>query len=196
MEASRTDREPWNGLDRFLFRRRMGRIRKFIPDGCTLLDVGCGYHFELLKYFHDRLGIGYGADIQVSDLKLPPIELFRLDLGNDDLPLPDESVDIVTFLAVLEHLEHPHHILGEIRRVLTSRGRLLLSTPTPPAQPILELLCHTGILRNRDALDHKVLYSRKLLDAVLGDNGFRLVDHRYFQLGLNQFGWAEKRRKP
>ncbi|MDD8026879.1 MAG: class I SAM-dependent methyltransferase [Acidobacteriota bacterium] len=201
MSTDRTEREPWNGLDRFLFRRRMGRIREFVPRDCVLLDVGCGYHFELLKHFRNRLRAGYGADLQVPDLQVPdlqvpPIELFRLDLGHDDFPLPEGSVDVVTFLAVIEHLDDPGPVLGEIRRVLMPRGTLLLTTPTPPAQPILASLCHTGLLRNRDALDHKILYTRARLAAVLENSGLRLVEHRYFQFGLNQFGRAEKIGKP
>lgn len=192
MTARRAEQEPWNGLDRFLFRRRMARIAGWIPEGGVLLDVGCGYHYRLLRHFGGRLKRGFGVDLEVPDLEIPPLRLFRIDLRRDDIPLPDGSVDAVTLLAVIEHLTDPGRMLRECRRVLADRGSLLLTTPTPPAQPILELLCRSRLLRNRDALDHKVLFTRRSLEGSLAAHGFRLVSHHYFQLGLNQVARAEK----
>jgi SAM-dependent methyltransferase len=174
----------------------MARIAGWIPDGGVLLDVGCGYHYRLLRHFRDRLKLGIGIDLEVPDTDLPPLRLRRIDLRREALPLPDGSVDTITLLAVLEHLEDPGRLLGECRRVLADGGALLLTTPTPPAQPILELLCRSRLLRNRDALDHTILFTRRRLERTLAAGGFRLVFHRYFQLGLNQVAKAEKAARP
>ena len=46
-----------------------------------------------------------------------------------DLPLPDESVDVVVNFQVIEHLWDQAAFIAECRRVLRPGGRLLVSTP-------------------------------------------------------------------
>jgi len=196
MPGRREKKEPGTVLDRFLFRRRMARIEAAVPEGAVLLDVGCGYHYRLLKHFRSRLRQGYGVDLQVPELDAPPLRLFRIDLERDRIPLPDGSADVITLLAVIEHLADPGPVLRECWRVLAPGGKRLLTTPTPPAQPILALLCRARLLRNRDALDHKALYTRRSLAAALAAHGLRLTSHRYFQIGFNQVGQAVKSERP
>lgn len=45
------------------------------------------------------------------------------------LPLSDASADTIIILEVVEHLRHPREAMQEIARVLSPRGRLLLSMP-------------------------------------------------------------------
>jgi SAM-dependent methyltransferase len=53
-----------------------------------------------------------------------------LDLESDPVPLPDDSVDLVLCLEVLEHFVFdPMHALKEINRILKPGGTLFLSTP-------------------------------------------------------------------
>jgi len=56
---------------------------------------------------------------------------FKLcDLSKDKIPFSDETFDLVFLCEVLEHLPvHPLEILEEIRRVLRTRGILILTTP-------------------------------------------------------------------
>jgi ubiquinone/menaquinone biosynthesis C-methylase UbiE len=50
-------------------------------------------------------------------------------MSKDPIPLPDESVDLVLALEVIEHLINPDHMLREARRVLRRGGSLVVSTP-------------------------------------------------------------------
>ena len=45
------------------------------------------------------------------------------------LPLPDSCIDRVILAHSLETAEHPHELLGEIWRILTPGGRLILIVP-------------------------------------------------------------------
>jgi len=49
------------------------------------------------------------------------------------LPFGDETFDTVLCTEVIEHVEKDGHALGEASRVLKKGGRLVLSTPIPPA---------------------------------------------------------------
>ena len=53
-----------------------------------------------------------------------------LNLEKDYLPFKDESVDVVIFFEILEHLLYdPMHVLLEINRILKINGVLFISTP-------------------------------------------------------------------
>jgi SAM-dependent methyltransferase len=48
----------------------------------------------------------------------------------DSLPLPDSSVDLVMLVHALEMSARPRELMAEIRRVLTSGGRLIVVAPS------------------------------------------------------------------
>ncbi len=179
--------EQWNFVDLKLAEMRLNKIKKYIPKDSIVLDVGCGYHYKLLKQLRDYIKKGYGIDFTVSEKEEKKITLFSQDISKDKFPIKDNSVDIVINLAVIKHLISPTTMLSEIYRVLNSSGILLLTTPTPPSKPILEFCCHAGIFKNKDALDHKIYYSKNMLVEILKKHNFNIIKHSYFQFGLNQF---------
>jgi 2-polyprenyl-3-methyl-5-hydroxy-6-metoxy-1,4-benzoquinol methylase len=66
----------------------------------------------------------------------PNVYSIDLDAANDPdqvadahaLPFPDNSYDVVICREVLEHVENPFVVMGELYRVLAPGGTLLLST--------------------------------------------------------------------
>jgi len=50
-----------------------------------------------------------------------------------DIPLADESIDLILCTEVLEHILDDRRALDEIRRTLSPNGWLLITVPTPPA---------------------------------------------------------------
>jgi ubiquinone/menaquinone biosynthesis C-methylase UbiE len=64
-----------------------------------------------------------------TDLRVLP---GRVDFAADAscLPLPDDSVDAVLALEVLEHVPRPHSVLEEMARVLKPGGRVVISVPS------------------------------------------------------------------
>lgn len=185
--------EKWNYVDLVLSQMRINKIRKYIHNDSTIVDVGCGYHFKLLKTLEPFFKIGYGFDMQVSTNNYNnKIFLHDLDITTDKYPIKDNIIDVVISLAVIEHLYNPDHMLNESKRILKKGGLLLMTTPTPPSKPILEFCCYTNIFKNKDALDHKIYYSKKMLIHALKKAGFKIVKHKYFQFGLNQYVVAQK----
>lgn len=51
------------------------------------------------------------------------------DCDNKELPLEDDSTDLVFLLDVFEHLHNPYFVMKEISRILREKGVLILSTP-------------------------------------------------------------------
>jgi len=103
-------------------------IRRFSPTG-RVLDLGTGEgHFAWkLKQAGYRVLAG---DLAPAGrfIKQGQIPYLRLDLSRD-LPLKDNSVDLVTALDVIEHLPDPGGFTRELNRLLRPGGVLILSLP-------------------------------------------------------------------
>ncbi|KAA8709813.1 class I SAM-dependent methyltransferase [Helicobacter canis] len=111
------------------------------------------------------------------------------------LPFPNESFEIITMLAVLEHLHHPQAMLEEIARVLKPDGILLLTVPSHLAKPVLEFLAfRLKIVSEAEIADHKRYYNKRdLRELVASVPELTLTKHTYFQLGMNNFAIIHKR---
>jgi ubiquinone/menaquinone biosynthesis C-methylase UbiE len=121
-------------LSRF-YNNHFYRLRKFVervaasahPED-VLLDVGAGncqykpYFAGKCKYLSQDVG---GKDITHT------YTYDQINIRSEvyDIPLPDESVDIILCTQVLEHLKYPARAIKEMHRLLKPGGRLYLSTP-------------------------------------------------------------------
>lgn len=108
--------------------------------GHRVLDAGCGSGPMTLAL------IERGADVSAFDVSGPMIEIARRRLPQADLrvhdlsdPLPwdDDAFDSVVASLVLHYLSDWSKPLAELRRVLASGGRLLVSVNHPGAFPIV-----------------------------------------------------------
>ncbi|HVF83663.1 MAG TPA: methyltransferase domain-containing protein [Sphingomicrobium sp.] len=90
-----------------------------VARGSTIVDLGCGEmpYADALR----SLGIKYrGADLGSGA---------ELAIGTDGrVPLPDGSAEAVLSVQVLEHVRNLGAYCSEIRRLLKTKGVLLLST--------------------------------------------------------------------
>src|ERR1035438_3750054 len=115
-------------INPFYFARRglYQGIKQLAPlIGGEILDVGCGVKpyknlFQCKSYT--------GIDVEQSG---HPHEKENIDLFYDGhhIPFDDSSFDAVVTFEVLEHVFHPEEFLSEIKRVLKTRGKLLLTVP-------------------------------------------------------------------
>jgi 2-polyprenyl-3-methyl-5-hydroxy-6-metoxy-1,4-benzoquinol methylase len=166
------------------------RIRRVLPvlrrhDECRLLDIGCGWDARLLREVEPYIASGVGVDQRAPEIAEGKIRTHRMTLA-DRLPYADGSFDVVTMLAVLEHLEMPEALLEEVRRVLVPGGSLVLTVPSKAARPVLEFLAfRLGVVSQTEIADHKAYYDRRTLLCILDKAGLLLVKHRYFQFGMN-----------
>jgi len=181
-------KEPF--LEPVLRRMRIGMVLdeiKRIPD-CKLLDVGCGFNHKFLYTVEPWISHGTGIDFKVPEVRSKKIRTIQATL-NETLPFAENSFDIVTMLAVLEHLDRPREICREIVRVLKPGGRLVLTVPGKWAKPVLEFLSfRLGIVNRVEIEDHKKYYDLLELEELVQSAGnLIIVKHALFQLGMNNF---------
>lgn len=176
--------------------RRM-RLRRVLPvvrryPGCALLDIGCGWEARLLRAVEPLIARGVGVDFKAPRARSPKIETRQLTLARE-LPFASSTFDVVTMLAVLEHLAHPLEIVREISRVLKPGGRLVLTVPSNAAKPVLEFLAfRLKVVSEAEIRDHKRYYNRASVQSLVAECGLRVETHRYFQFGMNNFLVAAK----
>jgi methionine biosynthesis protein MetW len=104
---------------------------RFVTPETTVLDVGCGdgshYGRWLASIAHEYHGLDI-SDAAVASARQYNINAQRHDLQSP-FPFSDEVFDTVLCIGVLEHLFAPAYALREMRRVIKSGGRIILSVP-------------------------------------------------------------------
>jgi ubiquinone/menaquinone biosynthesis C-methylase UbiE len=107
-------------------------VRKNLTPQERYLNIGCWdgtatVLYDPVKKFQEISGVDI-SESAVSEAQAKGVKAYAVDLNWEGLPFPDSYFDIITFIAVIEHLIDPHHILQEIRRVSRFDGRLLIGT--------------------------------------------------------------------
>jgi SAM-dependent methyltransferase len=110
----------------------------FVP-GKRVLDLGCGAGLGTRTLIAAGAASVTGIDVRpealavarAADTHARPEAWLEHDLDRV-LPLPDDSVDVVVALEVLEHIHNQQQLIDEIRRVLTPDGVAFISIPHRP----------------------------------------------------------------
>jgi len=133
-----------------------------------VLDYGCG----IGDFLHFRPStIGVDINQHNVDYCVASKQNALLIEKSKPLPFPDETFSGVIMDNVLEHIE-PHEaskVLLEIARVLKPRANFLIGVP--------------GTKGYQSDLDHKVMYTKEGLVALMHEFGFTL--RKAFYMPLN-----------
>ena len=168
-------------LDLYLAKKRCkmaARHLRVVPHRHRILDIGCGAYPLFLTQidFVEKHGVDQGIsnDLQESAMRRG-IALRAMDLQKETvLPWEENSFDVVSMLAVFEHIEPENlpFLLGEIHRVLKPHGRYIMTTPAPWAAGVLRLLAKLKVISPAEIADHRGAYNHSDLKAYLLDAGF------------------------
>lgn len=97
------------------------------------LDAACGtgrHSVTLAAHGHDVIGVDQSLEmLELAATKVPGAEFRVGDVTA--LPVPDDSVDLVLCGLALSHLRDIGQAIGEFRRVLRPRGRLIVTDVHP-----------------------------------------------------------------
>jgi len=169
------------------------------PKGC-IVDIGCGRHplFLASSDFAEKIGLDKSFPSSDSQpISSDNIRLVRHDIEEDgNLPLKSNCCDVVTMLAVIEHLEPERlkPLFAEICRVLKPGGIYIITTPAPWSDTLLRTMAKLKLVSSAEIDEHKGVYDRTSIFAMLVSACFRKEHIRggYFELGLNVWAAATK----
>ena len=96
-----------------------------------LLNKYLSFHLELANFFGDDVEGDRGVQEVCSTTgEKHTFEYAHFNIETNRFPYPDDSLDVVVFSEILEHLvRSPDSAVGECRRVLRRGGYLILTTP-------------------------------------------------------------------
>ncbi len=171
------------GLEPSDFELRRRFLLERVEPGERVLDLGCGE-----GAFAAALRRG-GAHVLAADIAEEPLRrasrrnpgLEVVLLAEEDAwGLPDVAFDVVWVGEVIEHVADTAGWLSELRRVLRSGGRLLLSTPaTGPSQLLGAALSRRAFAARFDPRsDHLRFFNRATLAELISQFGFERVSVR------------------
>jgi len=146
-----------------------------LPDGATILDLGCGTGGNLAmlaRFGHlSACEADEGARGMAVARQVVPVEAGALP---DQLSYPPSSFDLVVMTDVLEHVEQDRPALVSVARLLRPGGRLVLTVPALP-----------WLWTARDeAHYHFRRYTRATLAAALHAGGFGIERLAYYNMLL------------
>lgn len=170
--------DSWIPLQRYWQRKRFEIIRNFVasPAGGRILDIGCGSS----RIVQTLPGV-VGTDLAMRKLRwlrAPGRHLFQGDMNR--LPFRDGVFDTVICSEVIEHIPKEDVRLGEIIRVISPGGLLVLGTPDYSRKRWLLLEWVYGkVFPNGYVKEHINRYSREGLRKELTDLGLEILSYRY-----------------
>lgn len=133
-EASRDEiKDPYIST---MYWQKKRDIINLLPENAeNILDVGCGTgRFEEIL-----LGQGFNIDVIAIDISKKSIHVAKSKLNSEkfeflcgdvaSLPFKDDSFDCCVLIEVIEHISNKESVLKELKRVLKTRGKLIITTP-------------------------------------------------------------------
>lgn len=172
------------GLDRHLQKRRIQVALPWIPPGAHVLDVGCA-DGALFRLGRSKIPSGVGIDTRESETWAGEAYERRLGKFPDDLG-PGDKFDAVAMLAVVEHVaaEELTRWAEAVPTILRPEGRLVITTPSPMVDHILDAGIKLRVIDGMEAEEHHGFDPGEVPD-IFAVAGMRLEHTSRFELGLN-----------
>ncbi|MEH3055199.1 MAG: class I SAM-dependent methyltransferase [Patulibacter minatonensis] len=156
------------------------RMVRLVGADRRVLDAGCssGYLTErLVRNGCTVVGLEYDAEAAAVAGRWCE-QMLVGDIETMDLPLEEESFDVVLCGDLIEHLRNPQAAMARLRPFLRPGGRLVLSTPNV-ANWSVRLMLLFGRFRytERGLLDrtHTHLFTRKTLREAVEAAGYDVL---------------------
>lgn len=159
-------------------RERLDALRRFLPDGASVLDVGCGAGelvFLLRRRGFDAAGVEPGADYADFARRVlgVPVQTATVDTA----VVEPASLDAVTLYHALEHVADPKAVLSRVRTWLKVNGALVVEVPN--VDSTVQAPAH------RYHFAHLYHFSGATLGAIGQAAGYGVVDTSYSADGGN-----------
>lgn len=170
-------------------------FKQFIPEGCKLLEIGCGSGKIAVQAARELGADAFGVDVDSQAIEYARrlanfvgVRTHFFPGSGFALPFADESFDVVVSEGVIEHFSHAQTIqmVAEHARVCRQGGRVLIAVPNLLNLPLTYHKLRTG--KNYHAYPERS-YTAWGLAALMRRHGLRPLAYSGFAptIGLEWF---------
>ena len=160
--------------------------------GKRIGDFGCGFHASFARTILQEVEHAVLVDVALADDLKQDRRVLAIEgtLPDALAEIPDQSLDVVLCISVLEHLWDPLATLLEARRILDSGGVCLVNVPSWRGKCFLEFSAfRLGLSPACEMDDHKAYFDPRdlwplLVQAGFVPHGISCYRHKF---GLNTF---------
>lgn len=151
------------------------QMKKNIDKSSKIIEIGAGTG-NVARYLQKN---GYGnisvGEMHRNGLKYAQSYGIQNCYQFDLLRTPFENeFDTVCLFDVLEHIEEDNLAIQNVFKMLTENGQIVLTVPS-----------HMWLWNRDDTIaGHKIRYTKKQLLQKLKNNGFEIVNARYFFISI------------
>lgn len=177
-------KKKWSGerLETYIYSRdsiehlhRYAIVSDYIKDKIVLdIASGEGYGSNLMS---KKALFVYGVDIdnkavQDAKLKYKKENLEFLTGSASEIPIEDNSVDVVVSFETIEHHDKHNEMMTEIKRVLKPKGLTIISTP--------DKLYYSDERKYNNHFHIKELYKQEFVELIAKNfNNIQLLTQKY-----------------
>lgn len=174
-------------LSNYLRRKRKEQVLPYITGVNKILDVGCGkFLWEgFIRKDQYYLGIDLEDEILKNNKKSSNIKFKQVDINNSILDNIDDDFDLIIMLASIEHFSLPQKVMSILKTKLVTNGVIILTTPAPWADIILDTGAKFGIFA-KDKHQHQELLGKKDIEILAHDSGLIVSEFKRFLYFQNQ----------
>lgn len=176
------DKKPGLGfrVKRFLDKRSLRKILKFLPEGKAVLDVGCasGGFLDIVKSEKKNIDTLDGVEISNDAAKGAVEKGYKVFIGPvEEINFQDNKYDLIYLQQVIEHVHDPNKVLSKLSSILNKNGLIVLETPA------LHSWDHKFFFRRHwegyHFPRHFNIWTEDGMKKILIANGLELIEKKY-----------------
>jgi ubiquinone/menaquinone biosynthesis C-methylase UbiE len=149
-----------------------------VRQGSRILDVGCGtgrFSAALAEHFGSEVDAIDPSEKMLEQARRKPHAGVRFQKASgEQLPFPDESVDLVFMSMVFHHFDAPEIVAQECCRVLRPTGSLCLRAGT---REQISTYPYVPFFPASASILYEILQSREFVESVFLQAGLCFVHH-------------------
>lgn len=162
---------------------RMRVAAHWIPRGSRILDVGC-HQGEFFRFLGKRIAPSVGLDPLYQHNATSTVHQFFAREFQEGLPFEEQSFNVITMLATIEHMQQKAAIAREAKRLLCLGGRVVITVPSLMVDKILSVLLVLHLVDGMSLEEHHGFQPAEL-PTIFMQEGFKFTKLQRFQFGLN-----------